>query len=89
MWVARISGVLDRAPERLCPGGYFQSIGEKAVTVTAIDAVQFLDQIEIDEMVPVYDEVVAAHHPLDTVEGKTDMLIDSQKQVEYGQRYDQ
>ena len=58
---------LESAPEildgRLAAGGDLAGIGNDAVAVAAIDAVQFLDGVEIAEAVPVYrflfDAVVA------------------------------
>jgi hypothetical protein len=59
------AGMLDRAPELFRAPGDLARIGDQPVGIAAIDAVQLLDPVQIGEMLPVDDDVVAPAHKRD------------------------
>ena len=88
MRIAYAAGVLNWAPVLLGSAGDFARIGKNAVAVTAVNAVNFFDRIEISKMVTVDCNVKASFDARNTVGPETDVLVDCYAQVEQSDRGD-
>src|ERR1700719_755822 len=69
------AGVLDRAPIDFGARRHLAHKCDRAVGIGAIGAIDFLDDVEISEMVAVEHQIVAASHLWNLVDGKADRLI--------------
>src|SRR6478609_4799807 len=66
--------VLDRTPVLLGPCGDFARVREETAGVTAERAVDFLDGVQIGELVPVQYEIASSWHDGDSIDRKADPL---------------
>ncbi|MPL82868.1 hypothetical protein SDC9_28817 [bioreactor metagenome] len=73
--------VLDRAPVFLGPRRHLADIGDDAVAIAAIHAVQLLDAVQIGQVMAVDHHMVAPAHLLDAVNRKADRLVDRDEQI--------
>lgn len=73
--VGDAAGVFDGAPMGLGPGGDLADPADQAIGIAAIDAIQFLKGVEIGQVLAVYDDIVAAMHLGDAVDGKAGGLV--------------
>ena len=71
------AGVFDRAPELFCSRGDFSRIGENAVSIAAIKAIQLLDGVQIGQMVAIHDDKAGSFHARNAIGAKTDLLIEA------------
>src|SRR5476649_199439 len=78
--------MLDRTEELLSAARHFAHIGDDAVAVAAIDAVQLLDQVQIAQAMPVDDDIVGPAHLGDAIDREADALIERREQVDQRQR---
>jgi hypothetical protein len=82
------AGMLDWAPILLGASRDVLDERERAVGVSAEDAVYFFDPIQIGELVPIDDEVRTTRHPRDAVDRKAYPLIDEHPEIQQGERND-
>jgi hypothetical protein len=82
------SGVLDGAPVLLCAGDDLPRIGNNSVAVTTVEAIEFFDAIQIGQLMPVHNYISISLYSPYPVQAKTDVLIDSDRQIEKGQGND-
>lgn len=68
------SGMFDRTPILLGPGGYFLNITDQTVKIPTIDTIHFFQPIQITEVVPVDDNIIFAVHFRDSIDGEADQL---------------
>ena len=80
------AGMLYRTPILFRTSGDFAHIGNEAVGVRAIGAIELFERVKISEMVTIKHEVVAAIYLGDPIRRKADGLIDGNEQVEQQQR---
>ncbi len=78
--------VCDAAPVCFGSAGNLFGIEEKAVDVAAVGAVHFLPIVEVGEFVPVDFNIVASFHCLESVEWKTNAVVDLKDDVEEDDR---
>jgi len=64
------------------------AVGDQPVAVAAIHAIEFLDGIEVGQVLAIDDDIVPAHHPRNAVDAEADSLIKADGQVEQGQGQD-
>jgi hypothetical protein len=76
------SRVLDRTPVLLGARGDLAHVGNQAVRVAAVDAVHFLDAIQLRQLMAIDDEVPAASDTCDAVDREADPLIDGDPRIE-------
>ena len=75
------AGMLDRAPVLLGPGGDLAGIGGNTVSVGTIETVEFLDQVEVGQVLAVENDVVGPTHLRNAIDRETDALIDGHEEV--------
>src|SRR5262249_35588820 len=81
--------VPDRTPVLLGAAGDLADVGEDAVRIPAVHAVQLLDAIEIREVLPIDHDVGRALYAGDAVDGKADRLVRADPEVQERDRHDQ
>lgn len=80
--------MLDRTPELFGPRADLARISDEAVGITAVDAIEFLDRVQIREMMAIDHEMVFAAYPRNSVNAKTEMLKNGDRKIENDQRDD-
>ncbi|MDP5347680.1 MAG: hypothetical protein NWQ32_04730 [Paracoccaceae bacterium] len=79
---ADAGGMFDRAPIGLGPARDLLHIANQPVAIAAIDAVEFLQRVQIGQMMPVDADEIGAAHGLDAVDRKADPLVYGDHQVQ-------
>ena len=80
--------MFDRAEILFSSGDHFSYIGNHAVAVCAVGTVEFFDKIQVIELLPVVENVVAAFHLFDAVDRKAGQLIKRHEEIRDQQRND-
>src|ERR1017187_7532323 len=75
-------GMLDGTKMLLGPRGDFRNQGEQSVGVGAIDTSDLLDAIQIGQQPPIEDQVVFSGNFGNSVDGKTDELVESNRSIQ-------
>lgn len=74
-------GVLDRAPVLFCARRNFADVGDDAVDVRAVDAIEALKRVQIGEASAIKAEVLMSFHLPHAVCAKADGLVSAHPQV--------
>ena len=82
MGATDLDRMADRAPVLLRPARDFTRIGDDTVSVAAIDAIYFLDDIQIDKTMSINNYIMVSRHPGDAPGGKANPLIDRKNKIQ-------
>jgi len=85
MRIEHFSGVLDRAEILFGARRDFLRVAQQPDRIRAIQAIHFLDDIQIGQMLVVVYDVIAAFYPGNPVNWEADQLIKTDAQIEQGQ----
>jgi hypothetical protein len=80
------AGMLDRAPVLLGARRDLSGEGGDPVSVGTVETVEFLDDVQIGEVLAVEDEVIRPSGFGDAVDGKADDLIDGEEEIQEEER---
>jgi hypothetical protein len=74
--------MFDRTPIGFCSRCDLLDIGDQAVSIRTIDAVEFFDCVQISQPVTIEDDVVAALDPWDAVDPEADRLVQGHRKIQ-------
>ncbi len=86
MGAQNLVGMLDRTEIGFGARQNFAHVAHQPVAVFTVEAVEFLDEIEVLQLGPVIHQVVAAAHLGDAVNRKAAPLVKTHAQVQQHQR---
>ena len=67
--------MLNRTPVLLGTGGNFPSIGGETISVSAVEAVELFNNVQIGEILAIKEQILGALHLGNTVDWKTGTLV--------------
>lgn len=72
----------QRTPVPFCSRSYFDRIRKKPIDITAIQAIDFLDPIQIIQKTPLVNKIVLSSYTRDPIKRKCRILIGCQENIE-------
>jgi hypothetical protein len=75
--------MFDGTPVLFRPGGDLLSIGHESVKITTVYAIDFLDEVQVTQSMPVNNYVLASLHFRNFIDRKADILIRGNKQIQH------
>ena len=90
MWVRpqHPPGMLDRTPILLSAGTDFPDVGNKSVGVGTVEAVEFLNDVQVGELLAVVHQIVGALHLGNSIHGEAGRLVEGYEQIQEEKGYE-
>ena len=76
------AAMFDGAPVLFGAGCYFSCIGNYAICVTAKDAIEFFDEIQVGQVVAIDYDIFGSRNPRHPIKPKTNGLVNSDKCIQ-------